>query len=162
MHERYVKDPDFLYMELYSQTREGRYAVMHSMVDYCSSVKIYSDWDHVWSSKYGIDCYVIFDDKATYRCALPVRVLNDHGIHFGAEHIQKWDFDDDSYVNTIGNTPEEMRQILYAWIQDTIRAELCRRRSHHIKEELVAAVWHPRRLARRLEEGGWDAVEALG
>jgi hypothetical protein len=30
-----------------------------------------------------------------------------------------------------------------------------------MKEELMAAVWHPRRVERMLEEGGWEAIEAM-
>jgi hypothetical protein len=54
-----------------------------------------------------------------------------------------------------------LRILVYDWIQTTLHSELCRRRSERIREELVAAVWHPRRVARRLEEGGWEAVEAF-
>jgi hypothetical protein len=57
---------------------------------------------------------------------------------------------------------DEIRYVVYDWILDTIRGERCRRRSEQLKEELVAAVWRPDRVARRLEEGGWEAVEALG
>ncbi len=30
-----------------------------------------------------------------------------------------------------------------------------------IKEELIATVWHPQRVERWLEAGGWDAIEAM-
>lgn len=59
------------------------------------------------------------------------------------------------------NYDEKFRQ----WIQE-VREQIVRRRgaqilSNKIKKELIAAVWHPRRVARLLEEGGWDAVEAM-
>ncbi len=98
-----------------------------------------------------IDCCIWFYGSEVYRCVLPFHVLNDHGIHFGLEEIEKM----------TRETPDEMRRILYTWIQDTIRGELCRRRTERIKEELVAAVWHPDRVAKRLEEGGWEAVEGM-
>jgi hypothetical protein len=56
---------------------------------------------------------------------------------------------------------DDLRDIVYDWILDTIRGERCRLRSAQLKEELVAAVWRPDRVARRLEEGGWEAVEML-
>ena len=34
--------------------------------------------------------------------------------------------------------------------------------SNKIRQELAAAVWHPRRVAWRLEVGGWDAIDAMG
>jgi hypothetical protein len=34
-------------------------------------------------------------------------------------------------------------------------------RAQALKEDLIAAVWAPARLKKRLEEGGWDAVEAF-
>ena len=30
-----------------------------------------------------------------------------------------------------------------------------------LKEEIIAAAWHPRRLEKWLEAGGWDLVESL-
>jgi hypothetical protein len=36
-----------------------------------------------------------------------------------------------------------------------------RERMNLVKEELMAAVWHPRRVERWLEQGGWDAIEAM-
>jgi hypothetical protein len=39
--------------------------------------------------------------------------------------------------------------------------ERCSQRTALIHEDLVAAVWAPSRLAKRLEEGGWNVIEAL-
>jgi hypothetical protein len=36
-----------------------------------------------------------------------------------------------------------------------------RERMNLVKEELMAAAWHPRRVERWLEEGGWDMVESM-
>lgn len=51
--------------------------------------------------------------------------------------------------------------IVYTWLHTQMMKHLSSRRSEKIREELVAAVWHPKRLAWRLEQGGWDAVEAF-
>jgi hypothetical protein len=34
-------------------------------------------------------------------------------------------------------------------------------RAQALKEELVAAVWAPARVAKRLEDGGWEAIDAF-
>ena len=54
-----------------------------------------------------------------------------------------------------------LREIVWEWAIGVMRMEACRRRAARIHEELAAAVWHPRRVARRLEEGGWDAIDAI-
>jgi hypothetical protein len=36
-----------------------------------------------------------------------------------------------------------------------------RERMNLVKEELMAAAWHPRRVERWLEQGGWDSIEAM-
>jgi hypothetical protein len=36
-----------------------------------------------------------------------------------------------------------------------------RERMNIVKEELMAAAWHPRRIEKLLEEGGWEAVEGM-
>ena len=51
------------------------------------------------------------------------------------------------------------------WMQD-IAEQLAKKKgafilSRRIKKELIEAVWHPRRVARMLEVGGWDAIEAM-
>lgn len=57
---------------------------------------------------------------------------------------------------------EIFQQIIRAWVLRVLYREYLRWRVENVmKEELVATVWHPRHLARRLEEGGWEAVEAL-
>jgi hypothetical protein len=56
---------------------------------------------------------------------------------------------------------DAIQTIVHAWAVRTIGMEMCRRRSARIREELVAAVWHPRRVARMLEAGGWDALENM-
>ncbi len=109
-----------------------------------------------------IENYVDFYESSTDKC-LWGSIQKDSattwiGIPFSAIHtVLKID------KNTIDISPKDItiRDIIHTWIQDTIRGELCRRRSERIKEELVAAVWHPRRVARRLEEDGWEALDAL-
>ncbi len=54
-----------------------------------------------------------------------------------------------------------LQKIIYEWIHTQIMKHICARRSEKIRGERVAAVWHPRRVARRLEEGGWEDVEAF-
>lgn len=50
-------------------------------------------------------------------------------------------------------------------VRQTLLEDLSKRRiqarTHALHEELVAAVWHPRRVAKRLEEGGWEAIEGF-
>ncbi len=62
---------------------------------------------------------------------------------------------------TVEETKGLLREILYQWLLEVLTREAARRRSERIHEELVAAVWRPDRMARRLETGGWDAVEAM-
>jgi hypothetical protein len=54
-----------------------------------------------------------------------------------------------------------LQKIVHSWIITTILMPMILERVASIKEELVANVWHPRRLSRRLEEGGWEAVDAF-
>jgi hypothetical protein len=47
-----------------------------------------------------------------------------------------------------------------------IREELaskdrCQTRCREVKEDLIAKVMHPRRIARLLEVGGWEALECF-
>lgn len=46
-------------------------------------------------------------------------------------------------------------------LQEEVSKRRIQARTQALKEGLVAAVWAPARLAKRLEEGGWDAVEAM-
>jgi hypothetical protein len=52
---------------------------------------------------------------------------------------------------------------IIAWMEDLLPA--LKRRvavlADQWKEEIVAKIWAPERLAKRLEEGGWELVEAL-
>jgi hypothetical protein len=69
-------------------------------------------------------------------------------------------------IHIDGVPEEEMdhRMDLLAQKFYEVRKESRRRikeRMDIIKEELMAAVWHPRRVERMLEEGGWEAVEAM-
>lgn len=53
------------------------------------------------------------------------------------------------------------REAIYKSVTTMILRSMCTERMKTIKEELIAAVWRPDRLARRLEEGGWEAVDAF-
>lgn len=58
-----------------------------------------------------------------------------------------------------------METLFRDWLTD-ISDDILRRKtaykvSNMIRQELVAAVWRPDRVARRLEEGGWDAIENM-
>ena len=51
------------------------------------------------------------------------------------------------------------------WLRDLLAEapqKQAKERTNTIKEELVAAVWHPSRVERMLETHGWDGVEAMG
>jgi hypothetical protein len=55
------------------------------------------------------------------------------------------------------------RMPIIAWMEDLLPA-LKRRLAvlaDQWKEEIVAKIWSPENLAKRLEQGGWDLVEAL-
>lgn len=54
----------------------------------------------------------------------------------------------------------ELTAIMNKWL-DLVLRKVYQMRIKAMKEELVAAVWHPRRLGYLLETYGWDAVEAL-
>jgi len=54
-----------------------------------------------------------------------------------------------------------LKELVHSWITTNILKHMILERVAIIKEELVAAVWHPRRVAKLLEEGGWEAVDAL-
>jgi hypothetical protein len=104
-----------------------------------------------------LDTYVSLTDKCIYGAIQTDSGTTWIGIPFHAIHVGL-----EIDKNTIDASSNHLlRDSIYSWIQDTIRGELSRRRAARIKEELVAAVWHPRRVARLLEEGGWDAVDAL-
>lgn len=55
------------------------------------------------------------------------------------------------------------RMPIIAWMEDLLPS--LRRRvatlSDQWKEEITAKIWSPERLAKRLEQGGWDLVEAI-
>lgn len=51
----------------------------------------------------------------------------------------------------------ELMVIINEWFLSVLRKNFIKQ----IKEELVAEVWHPRRLKHLLDTYGWDAVEAL-
>ncbi len=55
------------------------------------------------------------------------------------------------------------RQPVIDWMEDLLPA--LKRRvavlADQWKEEIVAKLWSPERLAKRLEEGGWELVDAL-
>jgi hypothetical protein len=59
----------------------------------------------------------------------------------------------------------KMETLFCEWFTDVsdqiLRRKTAYKVSNMIRKELVAAVWHPRRVAKRLEEGGWDAIEAF-
>lgn len=59
----------------------------------------------------------------------------------------------------------KMETLFKTWITE-ISDEILRRKtaykvSNMIRKELIAAVWHPRRVERILEAGGWDAIENM-
>ncbi len=75
-------------------------------------------------------------------------------------------------INSFADLPDTFpsdkvptERIVNEWIEDvyhqTCRRRLAKKVSNIVRQELVAAVWHPRRVAWRLEEGGWDALEAM-
>ncbi len=68
-----------------------------------------------------------------------------------------WDGAETAYMRLVQDWVNVVKQRLEARVsRRRIQARVAA-----LKEELVAAVWAPARLAKRLEEGGWELVEAL-
>ena len=61
-----------------------------------------------------------------------------------------------------GWSRKDVGAIISEWLQSVhfkqVKAN-ARQRLAPLKEELMAAAWHPRRVARLLELGGWEALE---
>jgi len=68
-----------------------------------------------------------------------------------------------AFNNSYGSTENiiRMREAVHKWILTTMLQTMAARRSERIREDLVAAVWRPDRVAKRLEEGGWEAIDAF-
>ncbi len=69
-----------------------------------------------------------------------------------------------AYIENLNETRADRILDLLAQKFYSLRKESRRRikeRMDLIKEELMAAVWHPRRVERWLEEGGWDMIEHM-
>jgi len=148
LHAEFSKEPGFHCISIFTQTKRFGSTAQHSM--FKDGGMAYRDklpLEDFRPTANAIDCYIWFHhsyDKADYRCLLPFHILNDNGIHFKFEDVGRWGS---------CKTPYEMGKILYTWIQDTIRGELCRRRSQRMKKELVAAVWHPTRVSKWIDDG---------
>jgi len=54
-----------------------------------------------------------------------------------------------------------IQQVIRNWVTRHLERGTKQYIMEHMKPELVAAVWHPRRVAKWLEEGGWEAVENI-
>ena len=68
------------------------------------------------------------------------------------------------YIENLNETRADRMMDLLAQKFYSLRKESRRRikeRMDLIKEELMAAAWHPRRVERWLEAGGWDAIESM-
>lgn len=66
-------------------------------------------------------------------------------------------------ITLSGRAPSEIKDPVNALLRyiPTKRAlALAKARMAPIKEELMAAVWHPRRVERWLAESGWDMLES--
>ena len=147
LFDTYSKGQRFTSVNLYCKKKNVKEGMMLTS-------RLMSGMEEVESD---LDTYVSLTDKCLWGAIQTDRGTTWIGIPFRAIHagleIDK---------NTIDASSDNLLcDIIYNWIQDTIRGELSRRRAARIKEELVAAVWHPRRVARLLEEGGWEAIDAL-
>jgi hypothetical protein len=71
------------------------------------------------------------------------------------------------YDSVDGFFPDELEldRRVSEWAREThteiLKQKGARALSNRIREELMAAVWHPRRVAWRLDAGGWDAIESF-
>ena len=159
LHETYSKTPGFRFIDVYSQTKRFGDTKCH-VVRPNGLVLPPRRLEDFLPSEYSIDCYVRTDGGG-FRVTFPFHALERWGIDFDMDMIEIWS--NTTFQGRIIRPAEwsPLRILVYDWIQTTLHSELCRRRSERIREELVAAVWHPRRVARRLEEGGWEAVEAF-
>lgn len=53
----------------------------------------------------------------------------------------------------------DVRKAVWEWLQHSILIKLSKDRTRLLKEELVAAVWHPRRVQMLLETYGWESID---
>lgn len=68
-----------------------------------------------------------------------------------------WSGAESAYREPIDEWIEAVKQRL----QEEASKRRTQARAQALKEDLVAAVWAPARLAKRLEQGGWEGVEAF-
>jgi len=45
-------------------------------------------------------------------------------------------------------------------LENTCSRKRCQERARLIKEDLIAAVWHPRRVKKMLDEGGFELIDS--
>jgi hypothetical protein len=67
-----------------------------------------------------------------------------------------------SYMPVNEGLAADVRKVVWNWLQDSIRIKMSKDRTRLLKEELVAAVWHPRRVQNFLDTYGWNALDAPG
>ncbi len=160
LHKAYSKAPEFRFIDVYTQTKQNGPTAYHCVKPNGEVFQVRRLVEDYRQPGYALDCNICMNGDGV-RFLLPRHLLADHGLEFSMNDIQIWDGTTFRASLESPRKQNPLRAIVYNWIQDTIRGELCRRRCERIREELVAAVWHPKRLARRLEEGGWEAVEAF-
>lgn len=153
LYEKYSKMPGFSHVLVYPRTSISA-PISGYLINQSENVRRNIPSMDLHLPNRALDCYIVYRNQIglidCYRCFLEFNVLSMEGLAFPIERLK-----------TNSQTPDSVCEYMYTWIQDTIRGELCRLRSERMREELVAAVWHPRRVAKRLEEGGWDAVEGM-
>lgn len=57
------------------------------------------------------------------------------------------------YSETDAGSQDEIREIIWTWIQCCVWTKEAEERSSLMKEELMAATWHPKRVSKRLSAG---------
>lgn len=58
-------------------------------------------------------------------------------------------------------TVQEYKVRWNAWKEENDAPVRAHKRNEHIKEELMAAFWNPRRIEKILEQGGWELMDSL-
>ena len=101
----------------------------------------------------GIPCingYVLFD-KGKYAMFKFSTSYNPYEFHM--YHIKQYSIYSSYFDNSTKKQGEQIRQLIVEWYRDTLYMAKMERRLKRFKRDLIAAVWHPMRVAKWLEAG---------
>lgn len=112
------------------------------------------------------ELYIIIANGSCYSVEFPPQffdriyqgIIPDYGNSFGPS-VLRGDWQDDERRLQHKEMEEVYKPIIKTWLYETFQQRLAKKRTALIKEELVAAAWHPRRVERWIEQG--VALEVL-